>query len=304
MRKCLVIAAGRGSRLASGGLPKPLFRVLGLPLIERAIVTAKRAGLEDFTVVTGHQGARVREFLDRLALRRGIAVTHVVNEKWEGGNGLSVLAAREVIGDEPFALLMADHVVDLPLLSELLTEPLEAGGVCLAVDRNLSQQDLKDLIDNAPMPVKRAQELGLIDDVNYEDSLAYLLADNSAGKSAPDGDGEDETGETVEKPPKARLTTWSGARQLLMEKARRIAPGYIGVVSIEGNIVMGSSRQSPMPFPLPFVGGATAGAQSLTRLLRRYDLVQISGIHCFTPGVDARLKHALNKVTLRQPIPR
>ena len=57
MRKCLVIAAGRGSRLAGGGAPKPLYRLLGLPLIERAIVSAKRAGLEDFTVVTGYDGS-------------------------------------------------------------------------------------------------------------------------------------------------------------------------------------------------------------------------------------------------------
>ncbi len=74
VRKCLVIAAGRGSRLASDGPPKPLFRLLGLPLIERAIVTAKRAGLEDFTVVTGYDGLRVRKFLDRLAIRREVAL--------------------------------------------------------------------------------------------------------------------------------------------------------------------------------------------------------------------------------------
>jgi CDP-L-myo-inositol myo-inositolphosphotransferase len=146
VRKCLLIAAGRGHRLASDGLPKPLFRLLGLPLIERAIVTGKRAGLEEFTVVTGYDGARVRKFLDRLAVRRGISISHVVNEKWDGGNGLSVLAAREAIGHEPFALLMADHVVDLPLLSGLLNEPLEAGGVCLAVDYNLNNP-LVDLDD-------------------------------------------------------------------------------------------------------------------------------------------------------------
>ncbi len=146
VRKCLVIAAGLGSRLPSGGLPKPLFRLLGLPLIERTIVTARRAGLEEFIVVTGHDGARVTKFLDRLALRRGITITHVVNEEWDRGNGLSVLAAREAIGHEPFALLMADHAVEVPLLSALLDEPLEAGGVCLAVDRNLSNP-LVDLAD-------------------------------------------------------------------------------------------------------------------------------------------------------------
>lgn len=144
--KCLVIAAGRGSRLASGGLPKPLFPLLGLPLIERTIVTAKRAGLEEFTVVTGYEGDRITQFLDRLALRRGITISHVVNEKWDGGNGLSVLAAREAVGQEPFLLLMSDHVVDASLLSGLLDESIEAGGVCLAVDRNL-RNPLVDLED-------------------------------------------------------------------------------------------------------------------------------------------------------------
>ena len=137
-RKCLVIAAGRGSRLTSGGVPKPLYPLLGLPLIERTLVNAKRAGLEEFIVVTGYEGDRVTEFLNLLALRRGITITQVVNENWAGGNGLSVLAAREAIGDEPFVLLMADHVVDVALMSGLLSEPLEAGGVCLAVDRKLN----------------------------------------------------------------------------------------------------------------------------------------------------------------------
>ncbi len=145
--KCLVIAAGRGSRLTTGGFSKPLFPLLGLPLIERTLVNAKRAGLEEFIVVTGYDGDRVTEFLNLLGPRRGITITEVVNEKWDGGNGLSVLAAREEIGDECFVLLMADHVVDVALLSGLLSEPLEdGGGVCLAIDRNLDNP-LVDLDD-------------------------------------------------------------------------------------------------------------------------------------------------------------
>ena len=128
-RKCLVIAAGRGSRLASGGLSKPLFPLLGLPLIERTLVNAHRAGLEEFIVVTGYEGDRLTEFLEFLSLRRDITIRQVVNEKWDGGNGLSVLAAREAIGDDAFLLLMADHVVDVALLSGLLSESLEARGV-------------------------------------------------------------------------------------------------------------------------------------------------------------------------------
>jgi choline kinase len=145
-RKCLVIAAGRGIRLASGDLPKPLFRLLGLPLIERTLVNATRAGLEEFIVVTGYESDRVTAFLDDLALRHDINISHVINDKWDGGNGLSVLAAQEALGDDPFVLLMADHIVDVPLLRGLLDEELEPGGVCLAVDRNL-RNPLVDLDD-------------------------------------------------------------------------------------------------------------------------------------------------------------
>ena len=52
-RRCLILAAGRGSRLASLGAPKPLVHLLGVPLLERVILTAQRAGLNHFTVVTG-----------------------------------------------------------------------------------------------------------------------------------------------------------------------------------------------------------------------------------------------------------
>ncbi len=48
--KALIIAAGRGSRLAglTQDKPKPLIQLLGLSLIERVILTAKQAGVDDF----------------------------------------------------------------------------------------------------------------------------------------------------------------------------------------------------------------------------------------------------------------
>jgi len=136
-RKCLILAAGRGSRLASWGTPKPRLRLLGVPLIERAILTARRAGLSEFTVVTGYDAPRLRKFLDELAVRRGICLDTVVNEEWKTAeNGRSVLKAKDILR-EPFVLLMADHLVDERLLVELQSEELEEGTVRLAVDRNL-----------------------------------------------------------------------------------------------------------------------------------------------------------------------
>jgi protease-4 len=56
---------------------------------------------------------------------------------------------------------------------------------------------------------------------------------------------------------------------LLLEKVRRPTRRYVGVVSLEGAIVMGESRQPPVDLPIPIIGGALAGEQTLTRLLRR-----------------------------------
>jgi CDP-L-myo-inositol myo-inositolphosphotransferase len=140
VRKCLILAAGR-----------PLFPLLGLPLIERVIMTAWRAGLSDFTVVTGYRGEKIRKFLDDLAVRRGLHINHVANEQWPAGNGLSVLKAQGEL-KEPFVLLMADHLFDERLLAALQAEPLEEGTVRLAVDHN-TRNPLVDRADATKVQV-------------------------------------------------------------------------------------------------------------------------------------------------------
>ena len=52
--QCLILAAGAGSRLTSNGDLKPLFTLAGLPLLERAVVAAHRAGAPDIRVATGY----------------------------------------------------------------------------------------------------------------------------------------------------------------------------------------------------------------------------------------------------------
>ncbi|MBW2252217.1 MAG: NTP transferase domain-containing protein, partial [Deltaproteobacteria bacterium] len=81
--KCLIIAAGKGSRLRQQGDSKPLIPILGLPLIERVIHSAIEAGADDFYVVTGYQEERIRSFLVRLTDRLGCSITPIFNEDWE-----------------------------------------------------------------------------------------------------------------------------------------------------------------------------------------------------------------------------
>ncbi len=65
--KCLIIAAGNGSRLRQKGDSKPLVPLLGVSLIERVIRSAMEAGADQFYVVIGYRGDQVRDFLERLA---------------------------------------------------------------------------------------------------------------------------------------------------------------------------------------------------------------------------------------------
>ncbi|TET33052.1 MAG: hypothetical protein E3J72_17885 [Planctomycetota bacterium] len=144
--KCLILAAGRGSRLSDKGDSKPLIPLLGLSLIERTILNAKKAGLSDFHVVTGYNGEKVRHFLDEFSRKRNIELTHIINEEWSKGNGLSVLAAKDLL-NEKFILLMGDHVFDESILVRLKDERISEHEVILAVDYGIDANTLIDIDD-------------------------------------------------------------------------------------------------------------------------------------------------------------
>jgi len=137
--KCLIIAAGEGSRLSIRGDSKPLVPLLELPLIERVILTAKGAGLSDFYVVTGYNGKKLRKHLDQFSQDKDLKISHLINNQWEKKNGLSVLKAKGEI-EKNFILLMSDHIFDESILTELMQEKVVDGEIMLAVDYNLENK--------------------------------------------------------------------------------------------------------------------------------------------------------------------
>ena len=179
--KCLIIAAGKGNRLKQRGDSKPLIPILGIPLIERVIRTALEAGVDEFYVVIGYQGERVRLFLERLAERLAIRITPLVNEDWEKDNGLSVLKARDVL-HEPFLLLMADHLFDSNLVRTLTTPRLDDGKIALGVDGNIHNPlvDMEDVTrvkveDDGSMGSKKICDIGKgLADCNGFDTGIFL----------------------------------------------------------------------------------------------------------------------------------
>jgi 1L-myo-inositol 1-phosphate cytidylyltransferase len=137
--RCLILAAGNGSRIASlsGGIPKPLVPFRGAPLLEHVMTSAQEAGAGQFVVVAGYRADLIRRWLATRPLGDR-SVTLIENLEYHKSNGVSALAAKEAL-QEPFLLLMADHIFEPSTAKALLQQPLTDGEVILAVDTNLER---------------------------------------------------------------------------------------------------------------------------------------------------------------------
>lgn len=182
------------------------------------------------------------------------------------------------------------------MLTWLLDDNYKMLTTGIAQGRGLPVDDVKALIDRSPLFPDEAVAAGLIDHVAYEDQLPTLLAagesardekekqpaatpqpapasnpEPSASEDGASGDGNQQTGDGRDEQSiqQARLLPWSRARRVLLERARRRPNRYVGVVSLEGTIITGASRQPPVDIPLPLVGGAMAGHETIGQMLRR-----------------------------------
>ena len=157
VRKAVLPVAGMGTRFlpASKAVPKVLLPVVDKPLIQYAVEEARAAGIEEFIFVTGRGEATIRdhferdEALDAYLAARGddaaLAVTACAvlapggvafaRQEEPLGLGHAVLCARDLVGDEPFAVLLPDELLlgDLPCLAELVGVHGRTGGSVVAL---------------------------------------------------------------------------------------------------------------------------------------------------------------------------
>jgi len=173
--KCLIAAAGQGTRLREKGEVKPLIRIRGVPLIEQVIARARSAGIDSFVVVSGYGGDNLRMELDEYAARENVSITHIINERWDRANGISVLKAKPYL-DEPFLLTMCDHLVDPDIYRSLTSAPFEPDTVTLGVDFNIDNplNDLED-VTRVKCSHGRIEHIGkIIRDFNAIDTGVFL----------------------------------------------------------------------------------------------------------------------------------
>src|SRR5688572_9722237 len=133
VRKAVIPAAGYGTRFLpiSKAVPKEMLPIVDKPVIQHVVEEAVASGITDILIVIGRSKRSIeehffpnRELEDELAAKgkaEGLAAVQAVNRLarihfvWQHemrGLGDAVLYARDHVGDEPFALLMGDTIVE------------------------------------------------------------------------------------------------------------------------------------------------------------------------------------------------
>lgn len=134
------------------------------------------------------------------------------------------------------------------MLESLLDSLYDELTNAIADARNLTSKRVRQILDTVPLTARQAQKAGLLDQVAYEDELPTYLG-------------------TRDKP--ANLSPWEPAQKVLLRPRRWRTRRRIGLISLEGMIVSGPSRRSPLPLPIPLpLPSSQAGSATLVQQLR------------------------------------
>jgi len=145
VRKAIFPAAGFGTRFlpATKSIPKEMLALVDKPIIQYGVEEALAAGCDQIVIVTGRGKSAIEDHFDvsfeleSMLERRGKTdllalsrqVSHMVRlsyvrQKEAMGLGHAVLMARDLVGDEPFAVILPDDVIDakVPCLKQMMDE--------------------------------------------------------------------------------------------------------------------------------------------------------------------------------------
>jgi UDP-N-acetylglucosamine diphosphorylase/glucosamine-1-phosphate N-acetyltransferase len=117
----IILAGGEGKRVfpLAVNKPKPMFKILGKPLIHHVIMTLKEAGLTDFVVVVGHQGDQIKEYL-KDGSKLGVNISYTIQKESLGM--ADALKTAESLAEDNFLVVNADDIFEASLLNEMIRQ--------------------------------------------------------------------------------------------------------------------------------------------------------------------------------------
>jgi len=155
VKKAIIPAAGLGTRFlpATKAMPKEMLPIVDRPTIEYIVEEAIASGIEDIIIVTGKGKRAIEDHFDRnFELEANLiekgkfellekvnqsskVEIHYIRQKEPKGLGHAVWCARNFIGDEPFAVLLGDDIVQagVPCTKQLINQYNETGSSVIGV---------------------------------------------------------------------------------------------------------------------------------------------------------------------------
>ena len=184
VRTAVIPAAGLGTRFlpATKAQPKEMLPIVDKPCIQYIIEEAIDSGIEDILIITGRNKRAIEDHFDRaveleltlkaqgkydllgLVQELSRVTIHYVRQKEPKGLGHAVLCAKHFVGDEPFAVLLGDDIMDaeVPVLKQLMDVYEDCGGSVLGV-QEVPREKVSSYGVVKPAPVKdhlwRAEDL-------------------------------------------------------------------------------------------------------------------------------------------------
>ena len=190
IRTAVIPAAGLGTRFlpATKAQPKEMLPIVDKPCIQYIIEEAIDSGIEDILIITGRNKRAIEDHFDRaveleltlkaqgkydllgLVEELSRVTIHYVRQKEPKGLGHAVLCAKHFVGDEPFAVLLGDDIMDaeVPVLKQLMDVYEDCEGSVLGV-----QEVPKDRVSSYGVvkPVAVKERLWRADDLVEKPSV-------------------------------------------------------------------------------------------------------------------------------------
>jgi UTP--glucose-1-phosphate uridylyltransferase len=222
IRKAVFPVAGLGTRFlpATKSIPKEMLPIVDKPLIQYAVDEAVEAGIDTIIFVTSHKkGAILDHFdpdseLESLLLAQGndelrrrihniipdhVSTQYVIQEK-ALGLGHAVWCAKRLVGNEPFAVLLADDLINSPgngCLKQMVAEYQATGAGCLGVEEvpvsmterygmvsvvkdDAGRNFIRQIVEK-PVPEKAPSNLGVVGRYILPGEIFTLLESVRAG---------------------------------------------------------------------------------------------------------------------------
>jgi len=187
VRKAVITAAGWGTRFLpiTKAQPKEMLPLVTKPLIQYSVEEAINSGVEQIVVITALGKRAIEDYFDRsfeleyfleqkgetnllkeIRELSSLADICYIRQKEQLGLGHAILTAKEIVGKEPFAVLLPDDIIDskVPVLKQMIEVYEQYKTNIIAVERIASQDTTKyGIIEPKKILSHIYQVLGLIE---------------------------------------------------------------------------------------------------------------------------------------------